>query len=262
MYNTLLLLYCTVLNCCCILQYSIDAVLLYITILLLYYTILYCCCIIVQYYIAAMLYNTILLLYYTILYSCCIVQYYIAAVLYNTLLLYCTVLYCCCIVQYYIDAVLYSNILLLCSVNNRAILFEKLWTAIREGPASQPQSTLSCCKNLPPLLKNSDPPKLGPKKIVSIIAFRISFTLDVKIVWFCCQVAVCVQKRHKNAIFECGCFQKFNFDCLLLKLLIYSQTTKNIFKFVCPLLTQLSIIISGTWVFSTLYLASSHKSWR
>ena len=29
---------------------------------------------------------------------------------------------------------------------------------IREGPASQPQSTLSRCKNLPPLLENSDPP--------------------------------------------------------------------------------------------------------
>ena len=59
---------------------------------------------------------------------------------------------------------------------------------------------------------------------------RRSVALDVKIVWFCCQVAVCVQKRHKNTIFECSWFQKFNFDCLLLKLLIYSQTTENIFK--------------------------------
>ena len=86
--------------------------------------------------------------------------------------------------------------------------------AIREGPASQPQSTLSRCKNLPPLLKNSDPPKQGPKKPLSIIAFRIALTIVVKIVWFCRQVAACVQKRHKNAIFECSWFQKFNIDCL------------------------------------------------
>ena len=41
------------------------------------------------------------------------------------------------------------------------------------------------------------PPKVGPKITVSIIAFRIAWTLDVKIVWFCCQVAVCVKKWHK-----------------------------------------------------------------
>ena len=29
---------------------------------------------------------------------------------------------------------------------------------LREGPASQPQSTLSCWKNFPLLIKNSDPP--------------------------------------------------------------------------------------------------------
>ena len=61
------------------------------------------------------------------------------------------------------------------------------------------------------------PPKLGPQKIVSIIAFRIALTLDVKIVWFGRQVAVCVQNWHKNAIFGCSWSQKFNFDCLLLK---------------------------------------------
>ena len=32
--------------------------------------------------------------------------------------------------------------------------FGRVW----EGPASQPQSTLSCWKNLPPLIQNSDPP--------------------------------------------------------------------------------------------------------
>ena len=87
------------------------------------------------------------------------------------------------------------------------------------------------------------PPKLGPQETVSIIAFRIDLTLDVQIVWFGQQVAVFVQKLHTNAIFGCIWFQKFNLDCLLLKLLICSPTTENIFKFVCPLLTQSSIMI-------------------
>ena len=71
--------------------------------------------------------------------------------------------------------------------------------------------------------KNSDPPpNLVLKKTVAILAFRVSWTLEVKILWFGRQVAVCVQKRHKNAIFGCSWFQKFNIDCLLLKLLICS----------------------------------------
>ena len=78
-------------------------------------------------------------------------------------------------------------------------------------------------------------------------------TLDVKILWFGRQVAVCVQKRHNSAIFGCSWFQKFNFDCLLLKLLICSPTTENIFKFVCPLLTQSFIMILGTQVYFTLF---------
>ena len=86
---------------------------------------------------------------------------------------------------------------------------------------------------------------------MSIIAFRIALRLGVQIVWFGCQVAVCVQKRHKNSIFGAGWFQKFNFDCLLLNHLICSPKTENIFKFVCPLLTQSSIIISGTEGYST-----------
>ena len=61
-------------------------------------------------------------------------------------------------------------------------------------------------KKPPPLIQNSDPPKIGPQKTVSIIAFRIALTLDVKIVCFGCQVAVSVQKRHKNAIFWCSRF--------------------------------------------------------
>ena len=40
------------------------------------------------------------------------------------------------------------------------------------------------------------PPKLGSKKTVLIIAFRIALTLDVKTVWFGRQVALCVQKMQ------------------------------------------------------------------
>ena len=95
---------------------------------------------------------------------------------------------------------------------------------------------------------------------MSIIAFRITLRLDVRIVWFGCHMTVCVQKWHKNAIFGCSRFQKLNFDCLLLKLPICSPTTENIFKFVCPLLTLSSIMISGTEGYSTLILALSQKS--
>ena len=62
---------------------------------------------------------------------------------------------------------------------------EEQINCLREGPANQPKSTLSCWKNLPPLIQNSDPPpKLSPQKTVSIVAFRTALTLDVKIVWF------------------------------------------------------------------------------
>ena len=64
---------------------------------------------------------------------------------------------------------------------------------------SAPEYSISLKKN-PTVKKNSHPPKLGPKK-KGVIAFRFALTLDVKIVWFSRQVDVCVQKRHKNAIF-------------------------------------------------------------
>ena len=35
-------------------------------------------------------------------------------------------------------------------------------------------------------------PKLGPKITVSFIVFLIALKIDVKIVWFGCQKAVCV----------------------------------------------------------------------
>ena len=41
--------------------------------------------------------------------------------------------------------------------------------------------------------------------------------------------------------------------------MICSPKTENKFKCVCPLLTQSSIMISGTYVYSTLFLASSHR---
>ena len=65
------------------------------------------------------------------------------------------------------------------------------------------------------------------------------------------QVAVCVNKRPKNAIIRCRRFQKFNFDCILLKLLNFSPKTENIFKLVCPVWTQSSIMILGTQIYST-----------
>ena len=52
-------------------------------------------------------------------------------------------------------------------------------------------------------------PRLGPKQAVLVIAFRIALKLDVKIVWFGCQVAACVNKRHTNAIFRCSQFKNF-----------------------------------------------------
>ena len=118
------------------------------------------------------------------------------------------------------------------------------------GPASQPQSTLSCGKE-----KNSD---LGAEKPcwsqLSVL------TLDVKIVWFDCQVAVCVRKWHKNAISGCSQIPKFNFECLLHNLMISLIKTYNIFKFVCPLCTNSSIMIVDNQIYFTLFLTQSLKS--
>ena len=66
------------------------------------------------------------------------------------------------------------------------------------------------------------------------------------------KVAVCVNKRHKNAIFGSSRFQKFNFDCLVHKLLNGSPKTENIFNFVCRLWTKSSIMISRTQINCTL----------
>ena len=53
------------------------------------------------------------------------------------------------------------------------------------------------------------------KLITLKLAFWKPKTLDVKLILFDCHVAVCVKKRHTNAVFGCSQFQKFNLDCLL-----------------------------------------------
>ena len=71
-----------------------------------------------------------------------------------------------------------------CNLGSRLVYYERL----------QPVST--CLKNLPTEEeeKNLTTHKLDPKKNVVFIAFSIALTLDVKIVWFGRQKAVCVTK--------------------------------------------------------------------
>ena len=59
-------------------------------------------------------------------------------------------------------------------------------------------------KTSQPKYKNLTTPQVGPKKTMSVVAFRIALIIDVKIAWFVCQVAVCVKKQHQNAIFGCS----------------------------------------------------------
>ena len=110
-----------------------------------------------------------------------------------------------------------------------------------------------------PIYSPSLPLILVREKKMSVIAFRIALTLDIKMVWFGCQVAVCVKKWHTNAFVRCSRFQKVNFDCLLHKLLICSPTTKKHLK--CLSWTMSFIIFSGIQIYFSLYLALSHKSW-
>ena len=59
-------------------------------------------------------------------------------------------------------------------------------------------------------------PKIGLHKTMSIIAFRMALTLDVKNSWFSCKMEVCVNKRHTHC-------------CLLIFLTVFffSLFTKN-----------------------------------
>ena len=115
----------------------------------------------------------------------------------------------------------------------------------RKFRQSAPEYSL-LLKKPPDIKKNLTTPRLSSKRTLLVIAFRIALTLDVKIVWFRCQVAVCVNKWHECAFFWCSRYQKFNFDWLPLKLLTSSPKTENIFSFVCLLWTQLSVRIDGT----------------
>ena len=117
---------------------------------------------------------------------------------------------------------------------------------MRGTSQSAPENSLSMNKK--PTLKKKFWPTLN---LVTKRHVDLSFQnclVFFGIVWFGRQVTVCVQKCYKNAIFGWSLFQKFNFNCFLLKLLIYSPSTKNIFKLVCPLLTQSSIIISRMFI--------------
>ena len=54
--------------------------------------------------------------------------------------------------------------------------------------SSQSASEHSLSLGKPPIVNKKilTTPKLGPKRTVSVTAFRIALTLDVKIVWFGC----------------------------------------------------------------------------
>ena len=68
-------------------------------------------------------------------------------------------------------------------------------------------------------MKNSDQPQNWSKTTVLLTELRIALTLNVKIAWFGCQVAVCVNKRHINVIFGCSqCQSHVN----LIKILRYN----------------------------------------
>ena len=69
---------------------------------------------------------------------------------------------------------------------------------IREGPAPRNESSLSCWKNFPSKIQNSDRPKIGPKKCVWP-SFQNG--LDT---W--CQ---------NFMVWLCSHFQKFHFVCFL-----------------------------------------------
>ena len=132
------------------------------------------------------------------------------------------------------------------------ILFKKIGGAlkrkqtIRGRPASQPQSTLSCWKNFPPLIINSDPTKTWCQKIVLVIAFQVALTLYVKTIWFGCVLAVCIKKQHNRAIFGCSRFQKFNFHCFLHNLWLWSPKTENKLSLCVLYWLKTYIMILGT----------------
>ena len=95
--------------------------------------------------------------------------------------------------------------------------------------------------------------ELGPRKTVSVISFRIALKLDVRIVWFGCQMAICVKKLQTSALFGFSRIQKLNFDCFVHRLLNCSKKIGNIFHFACPLWSKSSFRISGIQIYSTFF---------
>ena len=66
------------------------------------------------------------------------------------------------------------------------------------------------------------------EKTMLFIAFRISKTLYIKILWCGLQKAVGVKKNsHKNVNFRCSKMYKFIFGCELLKLFYYLQKAET-----------------------------------
>ena len=82
----------------------------------------------------------------------------------------------------------------------------------------------------------------------------LTYTYEcVKNGWFGRQVAVCLNKRHTNAYFGFSRFQKFNFDCLLFKILICSsRTEKYSASFVLFGLIQLALFKGLIYIHITL----------
>ena len=119
-------------------------------------------------------------------------------------------------------------------------LMENLFTIYlalkRESSQSVLEYSLSLKKLSNVYMTFWPPIYLVPKK-VSFIAFIIALTHDVKILWFGHQKAIFVNNWHKNAIFGCSQYQKFNFSCLLFKILFYFPKTEIILKLVYPLWT-------------------------
>ena len=77
--------------------------------------------------------------------------------------------------------------------------------------------------------------------------------LDVNILRFGHQVAVCVKKRHKNAIFGCSRFYKFNSVCLLLLPMICLKKNCKHIKLCVSFVDR----IWGTQIYSTLFWPQS-----
>ena len=78
--------------------------------------------------------------------------------------------------------------------------------------------------------------------------FHQTFDTQTKQCWL-------VNKWHRYAIFGCSWIQKFNFGCLLLKLLSFLPKTETTSNMVYILWTQSPIMISGPQIYSNIFLA-------